>query len=59
MREFRNAAFGLIAAATVAAASDVYELKQDTFAPFIKEHDLVLAECKLSLQSKSDYSGIC
>ena len=44
MRNFRNAAFGLIAAASLAAASDVHELKTDTFEPFVKENDLVLAE---------------
>jgi hypothetical protein len=29
----------------VAAASDVADLKKDTFDSFIKENDLVLAEC--------------
>lgn len=33
--------------AAVAAASDVTELKKDTFDGFIKENDLVLAECTL------------
>lgn len=39
----------LICAALFAAfvgASDVHDLKADTFKDFIKEHDLVLAECK-------------
>jgi protein disulfide-isomerase A1 len=31
--------------AAVAAASDVADLKKDTFDSFIKENDLVLAEC--------------
>ncbi|KAI9823578.1 MAG: protein disulfide-isomerase precursor [Thelocarpon impressellum] len=44
MRSFRNVAFGLIGAAAVASASDVHDLKKDTFEPFIKEHGLVLAE---------------
>ncbi len=44
MRGFRNAALGLVTAATVAAASDVYDLKTDTFKDFVKSHDLVLAE---------------
>lgn len=37
---------GLLAASSVAAASDVHDLKKDTFADFIKENDLVLAECE-------------
>ncbi|KAF2835907.1 protein disulfide isomerase [Patellaria atrata CBS 101060] len=44
MRAFSRAAFGLIGAAALAAASDVHDLKSDTFADFVKEHDLVLAE---------------
>ena len=31
--------------AAVALASDVHELKKDTFKSFVEEHDLVLAEC--------------
>ena len=46
MRGFGNAALGLLGAAAVAAASDVHELKQDTFPGFISDHNLVLAECK-------------
>ncbi|KAK4952903.1 hypothetical protein LTR28_006520 [Elasticomyces elasticus] len=34
----------ILGAAALAAASDVHELKTDTFEPFVKEHDLVLAE---------------
>lgn len=32
-------------AAALAAASDVHDLTKDTFPDFVKEHDLVLAEC--------------
>lgn len=39
-------AVGLLAAAGVVAASDVHDLKTDTFKPFVEEHDLVLAECE-------------
>jgi hypothetical protein len=42
---------GLLAAATLVAAdaaSDVTQLKKDTFEDFIKSNDLVLAECKPS-----------
>lgn len=46
MRSFANFAFGLAGIVAVAsAASDVHDLKKDTFAPFIEENDLVLAEC--------------
>lgn len=45
MKGLSNAVYGLIAAAAVAsAASDVYDLKTDSFAKFINEHDIVLAE---------------
>ena len=44
MKNFRNVALGLIGAAAVASASDVHDLKKDTFGDFIKSHDLVLAE---------------
>ncbi|KAI9673948.1 MAG: protein disulfide-isomerase precursor [Caeruleum heppii] len=44
MRTFNAITVGVLGAAAVAAASDVHDLKKDTFAPFIKEHDLVLAE---------------
>ena len=47
MRSFKNIALGLIGAAAVASASDVHELKADTFPDFIKENPLVLAECTL------------
>lgn len=41
-------ALGLIGAAAVASASDVHDLKTDSFPEFIKENPLVLAECELS-----------
>jgi hypothetical protein len=44
MRNF--AALGLLGAAALAAASDVVDLKQDTFKGFVEENDLVLAECE-------------
>jgi protein disulfide-isomerase A1 len=47
MRSFKNLVFGLIGAAAVASASDVHDLKADTFPDFIKENPLVLAECTL------------
>lgn len=45
MRSFKRIALGLIGAAAVASASDVYELKADTFPDFINSNNLVLAEC--------------
>jgi len=44
MRSFQQAAYALLAAAALASASDVHDLKSDNFKDFIKEHDLVLAE---------------
>lgn len=44
MRGFSQVALGFIAAASVAVASDVHDLKTSTFDTFVKEHDLVLAE---------------
>lgn len=35
-----------MAAATVVSASDVTQLKKDSFDSFVKENDLVLAECE-------------
>ena len=37
-------ALGLFGAASVTKASDVFDLKQDTFKDFVSSHDLVLAE---------------
>ncbi|GAM83209.1 hypothetical protein ANO11243_011950 [Dothideomycetidae sp. 11243] len=42
MRSF--ATLGFLGAAALAAASDVHQLKQDTFQPFVESNDLVLAE---------------
>lgn len=47
MRNF--AALGLLGAAALAVASDVHDLKTDTFKGFVEENDLVLAECKFTL----------
>ena len=45
MRTFSTIALG-IAAAAVATASDVASLTKDSFPDFVKDNDLVLAECK-------------
>jgi hypothetical protein len=45
MRPFTTLALGLLGAA-VASASDVESLTKDTFPDFVKDNDLVLAECK-------------
>ena len=47
MHKAQKIALGLLAAAAVATASDVVQLKKDTFDDFVKANDLVLAECKL------------
>ncbi|KAK0632394.1 thioredoxin-like domain-containing protein [Immersiella caudata] len=44
MHNIQKLAFGLLAAAAVASASDVEVLKKDTFDDFIKANDVVLAE---------------
>ena len=44
MPNLRRTALGLIAVASVATASDVEQLKKDTFEPFVKDNALVLAE---------------
>jgi len=44
MQSARRVAFGLLAAAAVASASDVHQLTKDTFNDFVKDNDLVLAE---------------
>lgn len=46
MHKAQKFALGLLAAAAVATASDVVQLKKDTFDEFVKANDLVLAECK-------------
>lgn len=48
MRSFTALALGLLGA-TIASASDVESLTKDTFPDFVKDNDLVLAECKLAL----------
>lgn len=45
MRNLKSGALALLAAATLASASDVHDLKKDTFNEFVQENDLVLAEC--------------
>jgi hypothetical protein len=47
----RSSILALALGAALAAASDVHDLKTDTFEPFIKEHDLVLAECTFTFLS--------
>lgn len=44
MHRAQKLALGLLAAAAVATASDVVQLKKDTFDDFVKANDLVLAE---------------
>lgn len=44
MRTTQRLAFSLLAAAAVASASDVTQLKTDTFDDFVKTNDIVLAE---------------
>jgi protein disulfide-isomerase A1 len=44
MHKATKYALGLLAAAAVATASDVVQLKKDTFDDFVKTNDLVLAE---------------
>ena len=44
MKNIRAAALGLLGAAAAVSASDVHDLKKDTFNDFVKSHDLVLAE---------------
>lgn len=46
MHKAQKFALGLLAAAAIATASDVVQLKKDTFDDFVKANDLVLAECK-------------
>ena len=53
MQSARRVAFGLLAAAAVASASDVHQLTKDTFNDFVKDNDLVLAECESLLCRRS------
>lgn len=57
MRNF--AALGLLGAAALVAASDVHDLKMETFKPFIEEHNLVLAECTSSASFQKTQSVEC
>ena len=52
---FKNLALAGLLAALVAAdgASDVVQLKKDSFDEFVKTNDLVLAECKSSCHRTS------
>lgn len=45
MHTAKNLAFGLLAAAAVASASDVVQLTKDSFNEFVTTNDVVLAEC--------------
>ena len=47
MHTAQKVAFGLLAAAAVASASDVTQLTKDTFDSFVGENGIVLAECML------------
>lgn len=51
MHKAQKFALGLLAAAAVATASDVVQLKKDTFDDFVKTNDLVLAECKFAIMT--------
>lgn len=51
MHNVQKLAFGLLAAAAVASASDVTQLKKDTFDDFVKANDIVLAECEFPTMS--------
>ena len=45
MRSFKSlAACGLLTVASIASASDVHDIKTDTFKDFVSSNDLVLAE---------------
>ena len=48
MRHLINSVLAVFGAAAITSASDVYDLKMDNFDSFIKEKDLVLAECESS-----------
>lgn len=54
MRPFTTLALGLLGAA-VASASDVESLTKDSFPDFVKDNDLVLAECKFRTQLAPPY----
>ena len=52
MKRFGSLAFLLATASRVAAEGDVIALTKDNFSDYIRENDLVLAECKF-LQTKA------
>lgn len=52
-------AFGLAALAALATASDVHDLTQDTFDGFVKENDLVLAECESRAYCSHHFNRQC
>ena len=51
MRLLAHLALGGILA-SVGLASDVHELKKDTFDSFVEDNDLVLAECRRLLEAE-------
>jgi hypothetical protein len=55
MRTFGTIAFGA-ALAAVASASDVESLTKDTFPSFVKDNDLVLAECQYFPPARSNFN---
>ena len=52
-------AFGLAALAALATASDVHDLTKDTFDSFVKENDIVLAECKSTANNDCRFKRQC
>lgn len=52
-------AFGLAALAALATASDVHDLTKDTFNDFVKENDLVLAECESQQYYRRNHDRQC
>lgn len=59
MHAAQRFALGLLAAAAVATASDVVQLKKDTFDEFVKANDLVLAECEFWYHSLAQLHKKC
>lgn len=53
MPSLKTAIYGLLAAAAAASASDVTQLKKESFDEYIKNNDIVLAEC-MCLDTPSD-----
>jgi protein disulfide-isomerase A1 len=46
MHHAAKLAFGLLASAALASASDVTQLNKNDFEDFVKENNIVLAECQ-------------